>query len=90
MYYETELASSATVVSIPTTGDSVPDEAMIIKDDTEGTGSLKYYISRHSGDYTEVTPEVMTDISAQTSGQIMRAKVVISGDSELENIGLAW
>ena len=80
----------ATVVSIPTTGDSVPSEAMLIKEDTVGTGNLTYYISRHSGDYTEVTPNVMTDISAQPSGQVMRTKVVISGDSELENIGLAW
>ena len=82
--------SLATIVSIPITGDSVPDEAMIIKEDTVGTGNLKYYISRHSGDYTLVTPNIMTDISAQPSGQVMRVKVVISGDSELENIGLAW
>ncbi len=47
-----ELGSqTATVVSIPTTGDSVPDEAMIIKDDTVGTGSLNII----SQDILEIT-----------------------------------
>ena len=83
----------ATVVTIEATGDSAPTEVMIIADETLGSsGDIDYYLSRDSGTTWTVVSALntMTDLTAQPSGTQVRAKVLITGDAELDNLAFCF
>ena len=83
----------ATVITIEATGDAVPTEGMVIADTTTGSsGDIDYYLSRNGGTtWTEVPSlNTMVDLTAQPSGTHVRAKVLITGDSELDSLAFAF
>lgn len=86
----TTSASTATVISQRYTQTSVPTEAMIIADETLGTGSITYSVSRDDGTtWTPCTKETVTSISTQPSNTQVRWKAVITGNAELNAIAVA-
>lgn len=83
-------ASSATVISNTYTQNSAPIEAMIIADETLGTGSIAYSVSRDNGTtWTTCTKETVCSISSQPSGTNVKWKAVITGDAELNGVAVA-
>lgn len=90
VYEQQTYTGSATVISKKFTEASVPSEAMIIAEETLGSGSITYSVSRDDGTtWTALTKETVTDISSQPSGMDVRWKAVITGDAELEGVALA-
>ncbi|MBI3317276.1 MAG: LamG domain-containing protein [Candidatus Omnitrophica bacterium] len=83
-------ASSATVVSNAFSETTAPTEAMVIPDETLGTGSITYYVSRDNGTtWTTCTKNTSTSIAAQPSGTQLKWKAVMSGDAELNGVAVA-
>ncbi len=83
-------ASTATVISNAYAVSTVPTEAIVIPDETLGTGSITYYVSRDNGTtWTVCTKEIVTNISSQPSGTQVKWKAVITGNAELNAIGVA-
>lgn len=90
VYEQAGGGSSATVISNANTVGSAPASAMVIADETLGTGSIVYSVSRNNGtNWTTCTKETVTDISGQPSGTQVKWKAVISGDAELNAIAVA-
>lgn len=83
-------SATATVQSVAFSRPSAAEDAMIIAEETLGTGSIAYSVSRDNGTtWTSVTKDTVTDISSQPSGTQMKWKAVITGDAELDAIALA-
>ncbi len=83
-------SSSATVISNAYAEPVPPTEAIVIADETLGTGSITYSVSRDNGTtWTQVTKETTTNISSQPSGTQLKWKAVITGDAELNAIAVA-
>lgn len=52
---------------------------------------VEFFVSRNNGStWTQVQPDVLTDISGQPVGNQLVAKAVIHNDAELVGWGLAW
>lgn len=83
-------ASTATVISQRYTQTSVPTEAMLIADETLGTGSITYSVSRNDGgSWASCTKETVTSLSGQPSGSQVKWKAVITGNAELNAVAVA-
>lgn len=86
----TSSPGSATVISTAFTEPSAPTEAIVVADETLGTGSITYYVSRDNGTtWTQCAKETTTNISVQPSGTQLRWKAVISGNAELNSVAVA-
>jgi len=86
----TTSAGSATVISNAYSEPSAPAEVIVTADETLGTGSITYYVSRDNGTtWTQCTKETLTNISAQPSGTQLKWKASITGDAELNAIAVA-
>lgn len=82
--------STGTVISTRYDEPSVFSEALVIGSETLGTGSITYHVSRNNGtNWTQCTNEVVCDLSAQPSGSQLRWKAVITGNAELDAMGVA-
>ena len=80
----------ATVISNAYSESSVPAEAIVTADETLGTGSITYYVSRDNGTtWTSCAKDTVTNISAQPSGVQLKWKAVITGNAELNAIAVA-
>jgi hypothetical protein len=80
----------ATVVSVSFSESAAPKEVIVIPDETPGTGSFTYYVSRNNGtNWTQCSKETAVSLAGQPSGTQVRWKAVISGDAELNGIALA-
>lgn len=89
-YTTTGGGGTATVISTAFAEPSVPTTAMVIADETLGTGTITYYVSRDNGTtWTQCTKETVTSISAQPSGTQLKWKAVITGNAELNSIAVA-
>jgi hypothetical protein len=83
-------AGSATVISNAYTEPTAPTEALVTADETLGTGSITYYVSRDNGTtWTTCPKETVTSISSQPSGTQLKWKVAITGNAELNAIAVA-
>lgn len=83
-------AGSATVISSAYSEPVAPTEAMVVADETLGTGSITYYVSRDNGTtWTQCAKETVTNISSQPSGTQVKWKAAISGNAELNAIAVA-
>ncbi|OGW69575.1 MAG: hypothetical protein A2036_04290 [Omnitrophica bacterium GWA2_50_21] len=90
VYEQQTYTGTATVVSNVYSEASAPTQAMVIADETLGTGSITYYISRDNGTtWTQCTKETVTSISSQPSGTQLKWKAVINGNAELNAIAVA-
>ncbi len=88
--YSVPGGTTATVVSNAFSQSSAPSELILVADETLGTGSINYYASRNNGtDWTQCSNEAVCDISSQPTGSQLRWKATISGNAELDAIGLA-
>jgi hypothetical protein len=86
----TTTASTATVISNAYSEPVAPTEAMVMADETLGSGSITYSVSRDNGTtWTACTKETVTNISSQPSGTQLKWKAVITGDAELNAIAVA-
>ena len=83
-------ASTATIISTVYPQTSVPTEAIVIADETLGTGTITYYVSRDNGiTWTSCAKETVTNISTQPSGTQLRWKAVITGNAALNAIAVS-
>ena len=90
VYEQVSYSGTATVISNAYSEPTAPTEAMIVADETLGTGSIAYYVSRDNGTtWTACTKETVTNISAQPTGTQLKWKAVITGNAELNSIGVA-
>lgn len=82
--------TTATVVSSSFPESVVPSEAFVIADETLGSGTITYYVSRDNGTtWTQCNKEVVTNIASQPSGTQLKWKAEITGDAELNGIAVA-
>lgn len=90
IYEQASSSGSATVISNAFNEPVAPTEAMVVADETLGTGSITYYVSRDNGTtWTQCTKDTVTSISSQPSGTQLKWKAVITGNSELNAIAIA-
>jgi len=90
VYEQAQPLGTADVRSIAYSESSVPAEAMVIADETLGTGSITYYVSRDNGTaWTQVAKETVASLSSQPSGTQLKWKAVITGNAELNAIAVA-
>jgi hypothetical protein len=90
VYQQVTYSGTGTVISKAYPEPAVPTEAMVIADETLGTGSITYYVSRNDGiNWTQCTKETVTSISAQPSGTQLKWKAVITGNAQLNAIAVA-
>ncbi|GEM_PF-1181176 len=88
--YAGSSGAQGTVISTAYSEPAAPTEAMVIADETLGTGSITYYVSRDNGTtWTQCTKETVTSISSQPSGTQLKWKAVINGNAELNAIAVA-
>lgn len=81
--------ASATVIWQNQSATGTVTQAIIEAEQTLGSGSITYSISRDNGaTFTEINVDTLTDISAQPSGTEIVLKAVLTGDAQL--LGIAW
>lgn len=82
---------NGTVVSIVENTDIIPVRVLLTVDETRNNGSIEYYVSRDGGTtWTQITPEVVSDLSLQPVNNKLVVKAVISGDAQLNAWAYAW
>jgi hypothetical protein len=87
----TTTPKSGTIVWNTVIASSVPTYAYVTADETLGTGSITYYMSRDNGTtYTQCAKNTLIDISSQPSNLYMKLKAVISGNAILNSISWGW
>lgn len=85
-----DTGGSATVISNAYSQAAAPVEAMVMADETLGTGSITYSVSRDNGTtWTQCAKETVTSISSQPSGTQLKWKAAITGNAELNAIAVA-
>ncbi len=90
VYEQQQQTGTASVISNAYSEATAPTQAMVIADETLGTGSITYYVSRDNGTtWTQCTKETVTSISGQPSGTQLKWKAVINGNAELNAIAMA-
>ena len=87
--YEVPPTGDANVISAAYTQSTAPKEVLVTAQETLGTGSIIYYVSRNNGtNWTSCTKEVLCNIDSQPSGTQVRWKAVIAGNAELDGISV--
>lgn len=82
---------NGTVVSVVENTDITPVRVLLTVDEIRNNGSIEYYVSRDGGTtWTQVTPEVVCDLSLQPQDNRLVVKAVISGDAQLNAWAYAW
>lgn len=89
VYEQITYSGTGTVVSNAFTLTSVPTEAMVIVDETLGSGTIAYSVSRDGTNFTSCAKETVTSLSAQPSGTQLKWKAVITGNAQLNAIAVA-
>ncbi len=90
VYEQQTQSGTATVVSNAYSEPSAPSAALVIADETLGTGSITYYVSRDNGTtWTQCTKESYCSLAAQPSGTQLKWKVTVTGNAELNGIAVA-
>jgi Neuraminidase (sialidase) len=70
---------------------SVPSKVWITSDQSLGTGTIIYQVSRDGGiTFTNVIKDTLTDISSQPTGQNLVIKATITGNAVLNAISWGW
>ncbi len=82
--------ASGTVISTAFTQTSAPSEVIVIPQETLGSGSVTYSVSRNNGtNWTTCTKEQRCDISSQPTGTQVKWKAAITGDAELDAVAVS-
>lgn len=88
--YSSTGSGTATVISNAYTQATAPTTALITADETLGTGSITYSVSRNNGTtWTTCTKETVTSISSQPTGTQLKWKAAITGNAELNAIAVS-
>lgn len=95
--------ADGTVISTTATASAAPSSILVEWGETLNTGSITMYVSRDGGTtWTQASsPNSITgsdynlkwqdvDVSAQPSGTSLKTKATISGNAELEAVGISW
>lgn len=83
-------SGTATVKSVAFPEAQAPKEVIVIADETPGTGSITYQVSRDNGtNWTACAKDTVCNIDSQPSGTQIRWKASITGNAELEGVALA-
>lgn len=82
---------SGTVVSVVENLLVPPQYILLTVDEKLNSGSIAYYVSRDNGvTWSQINPNVKTDISSQPANNKLVVKAVITGDAELSAWAYAW
>lgn len=90
IYEQAQSSGTATVVSNAYTLSASPSEALLMVDQTLGTGTITYSLSRNNGtNWTTCNPETVCSLASQPSGTQLKWKAAITGNAELNAIAVS-
>lgn len=82
---------SATVIWTPDAASATPSDGYVVADETLGTGTISYSLSRDNGTtFTAIIEDTLTDISAQPMGTTVVVKATITGYAEIKALAWGW